>query len=108
MTGPAGFDVVLSAVEGAAGPLSDAETEMQTAGTSAETGSSTASGASGDGPLGGALVDLGSTAQMRAESVGEECHALARALHDTVDDYRQLDTAAQTGISAVSFGNVTG
>ena len=107
MTGP-GFDAGLGAIESAADPLNRADSELQAFGDAVESAAGQAAGGAGEGPLAGALETLGSDGKKRAGERGDECHELAQALHESAEEYRSRDDAAQSGIGSVTFGGVGG
>ena len=103
-----GYDVVGAAIEGAARPLLTAVKALEEFGEMLVNATELVAGGAGEGPLAGALRDLGERAKERAGAHADECAKLAQALNDSAAEYRSTESDNAGHLGAVSFGGVTG
>lgn len=100
---PQQYDATLSVMRAAETPLSAAATATRTFGGAVRSAAQSAAGASGSGPLAGALASYGTQIGTGAESLASVVDELRQALAASAEQYRNDDAGAARGSDGVDF-----
>jgi hypothetical protein len=97
------FDVCLSELQSAVGPMREAGEGMQDYGGRVRAAASTAGASAGDGPLGEASAAFADVVGSSADGTGAALDEASDELARTVEIYRSDDEQAARALNGVAF-----